>query len=89
MKKFILFTSLFLAGLFDLNALQTSFKNTVQIFRPSVVDFREDGIQGCFKDGVLLRVRPQAEQTADGVTWLAVGTPDGRAGWASSEFLER
>ena len=44
---------------------------------------------GCFKDGVLLRVRPQPEQTADGSTWLAVGTPDGRAGWASGEFLER
>ena len=44
---------------------------------------------GCYKDGVLLRVRPQPEQTAEGVTWLAVETPDGRAGWASGEFLER
>jgi hypothetical protein len=44
---------------------------------------------GCFKDGVLLRVRSQAEQTAEGVTWVAVETPDGRAGWASAEFLER
>ncbi len=44
---------------------------------------------GCYKDGVLLRVRPQPEQTADGVTWVAVETPDGRAGWASGEFLER
>lgn len=44
---------------------------------------------GCFKDGVLLRVRGQAEQTAEGITWVAVETPDGRSGWASGEFLER
>jgi hypothetical protein len=44
---------------------------------------------GCFKDGVLLRLRPEPEQTADGATWLAVATPDVRSGWASAEFLER
>ncbi len=44
---------------------------------------------GCYKDGVLLRVRPQPEQAAEGVTWIAVETPEGRAGWASAEFLER
>lgn len=44
---------------------------------------------GCFRDGVLLQVRGQAEQAADGITWVAVETPDGRAGWASGEFLER
>ena len=44
---------------------------------------------GCFKDGGLLRVRPEPDQTVDGITWLPVATPDGRAGWASAEFLER
>jgi hypothetical protein len=44
---------------------------------------------GCFKDGVLLRLRSQPEQSADGITWVAVETPDGRPGWASAEFLER
>jgi hypothetical protein len=44
---------------------------------------------GCFRDGVLLRLRPEPEQPFDGTTWLAVATPDGRAGWASAEFLER
>ena len=44
---------------------------------------------GCFKDGVLLQLRGPADQAADGVTWVAVETPDGRAGWASGEFLQR
>jgi len=44
---------------------------------------------GCFKAGVLLRLRPETEQTADGMTWVAVETPGGRAGWAAAEFLER
>ena len=44
---------------------------------------------GCFKDGVLLRLRTQPEQTAEGINWLAVETPDRRPGWASAEFLER
>jgi hypothetical protein len=44
---------------------------------------------GCYKDGVLLRVRPQPEQTSQGTTWVAVETPDGQDGWVSSEFLER
>ncbi|MCC7365384.1 MAG: helix-turn-helix transcriptional regulator [Dehalococcoidia bacterium] len=42
----------------------------------------------CYADGVLLVDRD--EQRADGgVTWLAVRTPDGRAGWASAEFLSQ
>ena len=44
---------------------------------------------GCFKDGVLLRLRAETEQTRDGITWLAVETADRRAGWASAGFLER
>jgi len=44
---------------------------------------------GCFYDGVLLRLRTAAEQTADGISWVAVETPGGRAGWAAAEFLER
>jgi hypothetical protein len=44
---------------------------------------------GCFKEGVLLRLRAEPEQSAEGVTWVAVETPDGHRGWASGEFLER
>jgi hypothetical protein len=43
---------------------------------------------GCFKDGVLLKDRGKTEQ-AGGISWQAVGTPDGREGWASSEFLAK
>ena len=43
---------------------------------------------GCYKDGVLLKDRATTEQ-AGGITWWAVATPDGREGWASSEFLRR
>lgn len=42
----------------------------------------------CYHDGVLLRDRGESRE-ADGATWLAVATPDGRPGWASAEFLER
>jgi hypothetical protein len=43
---------------------------------------------GCFKDGVLLKDRAKTEQSG-GITWWAVARPDGREGWASSEFLSR
>ncbi len=43
---------------------------------------------GCFKDGVLLHVTG-GEAVSGGITWLPVTTPNGRAGWASGEFLER
>ncbi|HUX40518.1 MAG TPA: hypothetical protein VMV83_05045 [Rectinemataceae bacterium] len=65
MKKLALFSSLILVGLFNLNALQTSFRDTVQIFRPSVVDFREDGIQGCFRGGVLINPSPAELKLGD------------------------
>lgn len=42
----------------------------------------------CLVDGVLLRDMGETA-AADGVTWLKVATPDGREGWASTEFLER
>ncbi len=42
----------------------------------------------CYKDGVLLRDLGETTE-AGGVTWLKVATPDGRQGWASTEFLER
>jgi hypothetical protein len=45
-------------------------------------------VLGCFVDGVLLRDLGETAE-ADGVTWLKVATPDGRKGWASTEFLER
>jgi hypothetical protein len=44
--------------------------------------------RGCFKDGVLLADRGQTT-VADGATWVAVTTPLGDPGWASSDFLER
>ncbi len=40
----------------------------------------------CAADGVLLGDREDAWER-DGMTWLAVRTPDGRSGWASSEYL--
>ncbi len=43
----------------------------------------------CFKDGVLLRLGAEPERTDGATTWLSVSTPDGRAGWASAEFLQR
>lgn len=43
---------------------------------------------GCFADTVLLRDLAQ-EQSAGGVTWKKVQTPDGTPGWASAEFLAR
>jgi DNA-binding CsgD family transcriptional regulator len=43
---------------------------------------------GCYADGVLLRDLGETQE-AGGVTWLNVATPDGRQGWASTEFLER
>jgi hypothetical protein len=46
-------------------------------------------VLGCFRDGVLLRLRPEPEQPFGGAIWLAVATPDGQSGWASAEFLER
>ena len=45
-------------------------------------------VVACYRDGVLLGDRGEAHE-ADGITWLAVTTPDGRPGWASAEFLER
>lgn len=45
-------------------------------------------VLGCFKDGVLLKDRAKTEQSG-GINWMAVATPDGREGWASSEFLAK
>lgn len=45
-------------------------------------------VLGCYRDGVLLPLRGQSQQTVAGVEWRAVTTPDERAGWASAEFLE-
>jgi hypothetical protein len=42
----------------------------------------------CAADGVLLGDREDTWDR-DGLTWLAVRTPSGDAGWASSEFLAR
>jgi len=44
------------------------------------------GVLGCYADGVLLSTNAETLQ-ADGVTWLLVRTPDGRGGFASTEFL--
>lgn len=44
---------------------------------------------GCFADGVLLRLRNEPDQSAGGATWVAVETPRGTSGYASSEFLQR
>lgn len=44
--------------------------------------------RGCFKDGVMLGDRGQTT-VAGGIIWVAVTTPLGDPGWASSEFLER
>ena len=43
---------------------------------------------GCFPDGVLLAERGEST-TAEAITWIAVSTPSGKPGWASTEFLER
>ncbi|MGE5595278.1 MAG: LuxR C-terminal-related transcriptional regulator [Hyphomicrobiales bacterium] len=43
-------------------------------------------VLSCYADNVLLRDRGDSRE-ADGITWLAVATPDGREGWASAEFL--
>lgn len=44
---------------------------------------------GCFKDGVLLRWLGGTDQSAEGIDWVPVLTPDGTRGWASAEFLQR
>ncbi len=44
-------------------------------------------VLGCYADNVLLRDHG-GEQQAGGITWWKVGTPDGKEGWASREFLE-
>lgn len=44
---------------------------------------------GCIGDGVLLRIGPGTEVLLGSTTWVPLVTPDGRAGWASGEFLER
>jgi hypothetical protein len=44
---------------------------------------------GCFRDGVLLRIGSGDEVTSGSTTWMPVQTPDGHAGYASSEFVER
>jgi hypothetical protein len=44
--------------------------------------------RGCFKDGVLLADRGQST-VSGAITWVAVSTPSGGPGWASTEFLER
>ncbi len=41
----------------------------------------------CLADGVLLRAGETRE--AGGITWQQVTTPDGRPGWAPTEFLAR
>ncbi|MGE3074584.1 MAG: LuxR C-terminal-related transcriptional regulator [Dehalococcoidia bacterium] len=44
-------------------------------------------VLGCYADNVLLRDHGGEQQTG-GITWWKVGTPDGKEGWASREFLE-
>ncbi len=41
-------------------------------------------VLGCYADGVLLAVRGEPDDS----DWLAVETPDGRAGWAAKTYLE-
>jgi DNA-binding CsgD family transcriptional regulator len=48
---------------------------------------QDAAILGCFADGVLFRHDGETQE-AGGTAWLHVTTPDGRAGWASTEFLE-
>ncbi|MGE5594959.1 MAG: SH3 domain-containing protein [Hyphomicrobiales bacterium] len=43
-------------------------------------------VLGCYADRVLLGDRGESRE-AGGIAWRAVTTPDGREGWASSEFL--
>ncbi len=43
---------------------------------------------GCYRDGVLLFERGETRIEGE-TTWVAVSTPDGKEGWASSEFLQR
>jgi hypothetical protein len=45
-------------------------------------------VLGCYADGVILQDRGETTE-ADGVTWAAVRTPDGRPGHASAAFLAR
>ncbi len=46
-------------------AQQTTFSNTIQDFRPAVIDFREDGLLGCFRDGVLVNPSPADLKAGD------------------------
>ena len=43
-------------------------------------------ILGCYEDGVLLLYRSD-EPRIEGVLWEPVATPDGRPGWAISQYL--
>lgn len=44
----------------------------------------------CYADGVILAQADQQQNFAgsNGITWSLVGTPDGRLGYASAEFLK-
>jgi hypothetical protein len=46
-----------------------------------------DNSYACYADGVLLRYAGQRIR-AEGLEWTLLRTPDGRTGWASSEFIE-
>ena len=45
-------------------------------------------VLGCYADGVFLQDRGESSE-ADGLTWVAVSTPDGRPGYASARYLAR
>lgn len=44
---------------------------------------------GCYAEGVLLRAQPAEIANAEGLWWAAMEAPDGSAGWAALQFLER
>jgi hypothetical protein len=63
-RTIVLALALLLAA-WGAGAQQTSFSNTVQDFRPSVIDFREDGLAGCFRNGVLIDPSPADLEVGD------------------------
>jgi hypothetical protein len=64
MKRIILSITLVLAG-WSISAQQTAFVNTIQDFRSRVIDFREDGLTGCFREGVLINPSPADLEVGD------------------------
>jgi hypothetical protein len=50
---------------FGAHALRSGFSNTVQHFRPEVIDFREEGLPGRIQDGVLVYPSPADLEVGD------------------------